>query len=212
MIRRYIQPVKTILGVTLALCLGTSLFADGANYSTGVPYPVQWSQPQILPNGTVVPAVPTRFQTRDVGVQLQPQVSAGTSPVNQPAKEALALIIAADRGDLKTVKALIAAKADVGATDGNGLTALMAASARGYVEIATLLLDKGADINDANKDGKTALIFAAQTGQLPMVKLLLSRHADPRVMDESGKMAIEYATAGKHAEIVALLKVGPPAK
>jgi len=45
------------------------------------------------------------------------------------------LIHAAGWGDLARIKALLAAKADVNATAGNGMTALIAASVGGYEQI-----------------------------------------------------------------------------
>jgi serine/threonine-protein phosphatase 6 regulatory ankyrin repeat subunit B len=70
------------------------------------------------------------------------------------------LIAAASEGHSKIVEALIAAGANVVATDKDGTSALMAASARGHVDAAKALLEAGAKVNEQNIDGHTALMFA----------------------------------------------------
>jgi hypothetical protein len=178
--------------------------ADGVGVGTEFSYPTQWSQPQIGPNGTVVPPVPTRFRTREIGVGFYPKPVGGpatpTAPVKPPE-----LVVAADKGDLPAVRALLEKGAAVDAPTGDGATALMAAAARGSVEIVQLLVDKGANVNEVNSAGKTALIYAAGNGHAKVVEVLLARHADRKVLDMAGLTALDYAATNRHAEVVALL-------
>jgi len=200
--------VKTIL---CGLLLASSAHAQSV-YSTDVPYPTQWSQPRVLPDGTVVPAVPTKFQTRQVGVQFAPVVAA--TPVVPPAVGASGgtpLMIAADKGDTNTVNALLANGANVNGANVTGRNALMAAADGGRLEVVKLLLEKSAEINEVTREGKTALIFAAQKGQFKVVQALLEAGADKKVLDQSGKMAIDYALAGNFNDVVAILN-GEPVK
>lgn len=83
------------------------------------------------------------------------------------------LIIAAERGNLLTVKELIAKGVDVNARmPDNGGTALILASQNGHIEIVKELLAKGADVNAKTNDGKTALTQAARNGHSEIVQLL----------------------------------------
>lgn len=76
---------------------------------------------------------------------------------------------------LKTVKVLIAAKADVNARDDRGNTAIMGAVFRGWNDVLTTLIEAGADPYQANNAGKTALDAAlgkfAGGGRQQMVTL-----------------------------------------
>ena len=61
------------------------------------------------------------------------------------------------KGDLETLKVMLAKGADVNSQDKEGHTALMTAAHFGNVEIAELLLASGADVFIKNKKGELAL-------------------------------------------------------
>ena len=82
------------------------------------------------------------------------------------------LIDAAYSGDIKEVKALIAAGADVNAKNNYGFTALMEAALMGHTEIAKALIAAGADVNAKSNRGETALMDAASMGHTEIVKIL----------------------------------------
>ena len=67
------------------------------------------------------------------------------------------LIWASQRGHTAQVARLLAAGANVNATDINGSTALMWASEFGRTETVAMLLQNGANVNAQNDEGKTAL-------------------------------------------------------
>lgn len=71
-------------------------------------------------------------------------------------KEENPLINAVRTGDVKKVKELIKAGADVNAKDDRAGTALMLASQNGNNKLVELLIRAGADVNIKNKEGKTA--------------------------------------------------------
>jgi hypothetical protein len=201
--------VKALLAV-MFLCLAVTVaHAGGATVTTQVPIPTQWSKPIVLPNGQVVPSVPTAFETRSSGVDFSPGTAAGTGGPAQPAKVVtnfgVAIILAANNQDMATVKKLLDLGADVNTANSVGATALMAATFRGNAELVTFLLDKHADINQASSPGKTALIYAAQYNHPDLIKLLLKRGADPKSMDETGKTALDYAVESKNADLIAAL-------
>jgi hypothetical protein len=83
-----------------------------------------------------------------------------------------ALIRAAGRGDVATVRKLLEAGADVNVRGADGGTALMAAAAHGQMESARLLLARGADASARDGRGRTALEIAKATKRLDMASLL----------------------------------------
>ncbi|MBR5887347.1 MAG: ankyrin repeat domain-containing protein [Akkermansia sp.] len=85
-----------------------------------------------------------------------------------------ALMQAADKGNLKAVRNLIAAGADVNLQDEDGETALMIAADDGYTEIVRALLSAGADTNLRNEDGETALDISVKERHRETAEVLRS--------------------------------------
>ena len=76
-----------------------------------------------------------------------------------------ALMCASSTGHLDVVRALLAANADVNATNAHGNTALMYASKgwnHSHLEVVQALLAAKADVNAKDADGDTALIYASR--------------------------------------------------
>jgi ankyrin repeat protein len=134
-----------------------------------------------------------------------------------------AFVLAAREGDIETVRAGLAAGADIDApmTGGpdwltDGATALMAAAAKARRDVLALLLAAGADVNARRTtDRATALLLAAQEGQLEIVNDLLNWKSKGKVKTKvnlkaaGGHTALMAATRGLHLEIVrALIAAG----
>ena len=66
------------------------------------------------------------------------------------------LITVSGAGDLSTVRALIAANADVNAKRADGITALMSASQNGHLDVVRVLLAAKAELNAKVPSGFTA--------------------------------------------------------
>ena len=64
------------------------------------------------------------------------------------------LIVSAGNGNIKAVKRLLKAGADVNETDRSGCTPLHHASNNGHSEIVKMLLKAGADVNKSDKNGE----------------------------------------------------------
>jgi len=104
-----------------------------------------------------------------------------------------ALTIAARSNDLESVKALLAAGADVNQTTGYGWSSLLVATQNRYYNLAAYLLDHGANVNLVNKGGWSPLYLATdnrniESGDYPVrksdmdhlafIKLLLAKGAN----------------------------------
>lgn len=90
-----------------------------------------------------------------------------------------ALHKAAERGDLETMKKLIAEKADINSQAGkDGETPLLRAITRGNAEAVKLLIDNGADVNLGRKrDGRKPLEMAEGRSQPEIAAMLKAKGA-----------------------------------
>ena len=116
-------------------------------------------------------------------------------------RELTALTIAADRGWVDVVAALVAHEADLQQTDGEGRTAMDRAAAAGHLEVVKLLLAEGAS-PEGSGSAPTPLSTAARAGYLPVVQVLVERGAD---MTPSGALPLANAAAGGHTRTVEYL-------
>lgn len=88
----------------------------------------------------------------------------------------------------------------------SGQTPLHVASEFGHVEVVRELLERNADPTIEDSIGQTPLHRAARNGHLPCVRELLLHHAEPGLKDKLGQRAEDLAKAGRHTEIIALLR------
>jgi len=96
------------------------------------------------------------------------------------------LMSALDRYDGVKARQLIAAGANVNASDQHGWTALMTAAMNGDVATVQALLAAGAEVNARNKDGETALSPAAFLGRTAAVRELALHGADVNAASKQG--------------------------
>jgi hypothetical protein len=90
----------------------------------------------------------------------------------------IALMIAAQWGDLPTVQLLLQNGADPVAVNDSQRNALMFASSKGHFEIVSLLLTYPIDINAKDKNKYTALSYAIKEGFLLICELLFNHGAN----------------------------------
>jgi ankyrin repeat protein len=112
------------------------------------------------------------------------------------------LIYAVRAGNIKAIKALLTAGADINAKDRMGFTPLMHAAWFGRKEALLFLLDSGAVMEIKNEFGNTVLSETAQMGHTEMVSLLLKKGADPHTRNKN-KMTPHDLT--KNTEIKLML-------
>ncbi len=98
----------------------------------------------------------------------------------------------------RSLALLIAAGADVDASNYKKRTALM--SARSRIDVAEALIKQGADVNARDEDGLTPLFFARSW--LPIVQLLLKHGADVNAKGLDGQTVLNQGAAG---DVAALL-------
>jgi ankyrin repeat protein len=110
-----------------------------------------------------------------------------------------ALMLAAYRGNLAAVRALLDKGAEPNQT---GWTALHYAATVGNNDIVALLLDRSAYIDAESPNQTTPIMMAARGGHILTVKLLLDEGADATLKNGAGMTAIDFAKAGEFKDIV----------
>jgi len=108
------------------------------------------------------------------------------------------LHFAASNGHVNVVNALLAAKADVNATDKHGKTPLHEAALFqwDHRELAQALLEKKAEVNTKDRAGRTPLDYAAIHGNIEVVTALLDNVEDLGLSD-SAKVALKISYTAK---------------
>ncbi|XP_029497434.1 ankyrin repeat domain-containing protein 50-like [Oncorhynchus nerka] len=118
-----------------------------------------------------------------------------------------ALSLAAARGSVEVVRALLDRGLDENHKDDLGWTPLHAAACEGHRGVCAVLTERGsmARVGEMDIEGRTPLILAAQEGHCGTVRLLLDRRSpiDHRAYD--GHSALSAAALEGHAEVVELL-------
>jgi ankyrin repeat protein len=119
------------------------------------------------------------------------------------------LIDAARTQDIDAVRALIARRANVNETQGDGATALHWAAHWNQLKIAELLLAAGANVNTADDTGVTPLSLACLNGSAAMVEKLLKAGANPNAARSTGETPLMTAAySGDLAAVLPLLASG----
>ena len=117
------------------------------------------------------------------------------------------LVDAAMRGDKAAVASLIKQGVDVGAAQGDGMTALHWAAERGDAELAEMLVFAGANTSAVTRIGLyTPLHLAAKAGSAAVSKVLIKAGADVNAKaNPSGATPIHLAALSGNADVIHLL-------
>jgi ankyrin repeat protein len=117
-----------------------------------------------------------------------------------------ALLLAAEKGDLKIVEFLLDKGADIMARDYSKNTALHIASRESYIDIAKVLIKKEPDLLDArNGNEDTALLIAAFCADLEVVKFLHGKGADIEAEDWTGNTPLLHASYSRDRSVIRYL-------
>ena len=117
------------------------------------------------------------------------------------------LMLAAGAGQIDMVEVLIAAGAEVDATDARGWTALMKGlfnyeQNRGFPDVVSALIEAGADIEHQVSYGTRPLMIAAGYGEASVVEVLLLAGVDVGAVNEGGRNAKTMAETKDYVEVV----------
>ncbi len=119
------------------------------------------------------------------------------------------LVDAVKRGDAAAVHALLRARVDVNAPEGDGTTALHWAVQADDVALARTLIRAGAKVSAANRLGVTPMALAATNGSDALLGLLLEAGANPNEASPEGETVLMTATrTGKLPAVERLMKAG----
>jgi ankyrin repeat protein len=116
-----------------------------------------------------------------------------------------ALLDAAERGEIVTVRKLVAQGARINWRDHRGRTPLLAATQRNRVEVAKFLIQEGADVNTKDLVQDTPFLYAGAEGRVEILKLMLAAGADLKDTNRFGGTALIPAAHRGHVEAVKLL-------
>ena len=123
--------------------------------------------------------------------------------------DSTALEHAVSHANLKMVKALLDAGADVNAEDRAGRTALMSLDEDATPDLVRALLDAGAEVKLRDDDGNSALAHAAARSTAEVVRRLLDAGAKINTRNDEGQTALMFAAAvGALENIRALVAAG----
>ena len=100
------------------------------------------------------------------------------------------LRLAAEGGFVETVRALVAAGAEVDHVNNLGETALDGAACHGKVDAMRALLAAGAEVDHVDNLGSTALDGAANNGEVGAIRALLAAGAEVDHADNKGETAL----------------------
>jgi ankyrin repeat protein len=103
------------------------------------------------------------------------------------------LMMAALKGNLEAVRALLARDADVNKTGWTPLHYAASAGSSQHLAIIALLLENHAYIDATSPNGTTPLMMAAQYGSTEAVQLLLDEGADPTLRNQLKLTAADFA-------------------
>ncbi|MFS0755601.1 ankyrin repeat domain-containing protein [Noviherbaspirillum sp. 1P10PC] len=122
-----------------------------------------------------------------------------------PAGSYTLLMLAAARGHMPVVQALLALGADANAHGSDGMTALLLATRHGQVETVQALLKAGARVDAQAADGSTAVMLAFTQRDKAAVSALLPGVSNP---EDSSACLREAASSGYLNTARLLLKAG----
>ena len=123
---------------------------------------------------------------------------------DHPKELNLALIHAASKGNIRCIKILLQAGADVNGSDSKGFTALIRA-ANAYFKCSKFLIEAGADVNCANNLGFTALMEAVRYKNSKNIETLLNAGADVNMVNCNGSTALMIAVSERNMTAVNIL-------
>ena len=131
----------------------------------------------------------------------------GIDPNVRNEKNNTPLIISSSLGDVNSVRALLAYRADVNAANSDGNTSLIYAARYNHPEVVKELLTPQSlqapiDIDAQNKLGQTALYWAAAKGNEEVVRRLIAADADTTLAANDGLIPYRIAQKNNRTQVL----------
>ena len=121
------------------------------------------------------------------------------------------LHLAAQAGDVGSLRALLDAGTPVDVGDADNSTPLDVAAQSGQLDAVRFLVEHGADVRHSDNNGMTPLHFASYEGHADVAGYLLEHGADPAAMTNRGSVALHGAALrGSTPTVAVLLEHGVP--
>ena len=146
--------------------------------------------------------LPTLTASLEITITETPQIMPSLTPAFDQGTLDAMLIGAAESGDPRAVLLLLAAGANINATDERGRTAVMAATHANQVETVRVLIEAGADINIRDDRLDNPFLYASAEGLFRIVQLTIEANADTRLTNRFGGTALIPAAERGHVDIV----------
>lgn len=157
---------------------------------------------QIIASSNSTPlAVPTSLPTA-METALPKPTPTPTLTQSEQTTKSQELIQAAERGDERRVRELIAQGAPLNGQDADGRTAAMAATHGNYAQVVGALLEAGADVNIRDKRLDNPFLYAGAEGYIEILKLAWASGADPKITNRFGGTALIPACERGHVKVV----------
>ncbi|WP_241972140.1 ankyrin repeat domain-containing protein [Legionella cherrii] len=115
------------------------------------------------------------------------------------------LMIAAARGNSKTIDFLLAIGGNLHQKNKQGENAVFLAAEQGHLDTLKFLDKEGVDLMVVNDKGENALMVAARNGHADCVEYLLARDVAAELHNKQGKTAFQFALEAKRFDIGDLL-------
>jgi ankyrin repeat protein len=123
------------------------------------------------------------------------------------------LMDAAQKGDVRALRALLNRGAPLDGRDPAGLSALHVAAMNDRTDAIRALLEAGADVNARTEIGSTPLMAAARSGAVAAVNELIAAGADVMIANRRGQIAFDFANATeKRGQLKKLLRAAETAQ
>ena len=126
-------------------------------------------------------------------------------PVTDAERQRLAMLEAAEKGDLSAINRLITVGTKVDVKDESKRTPLYMAVEKNRIEAVKLLLSEGASVNEQARDGDTPWLLAGALGRAEILRLMIPHDPDLTIRNRFGGTALIPACEKGHLEAVRVL-------